>query len=92
MRRLRIFSSNVSKVLEPLPQGDLRTVTLRVFVGRRTGPLTLSFLSLERWIRSLETFSRLLTLRDVSVMRMRWITGSTNSSWPCLAAAFWGGT
>jgi hypothetical protein len=36
----------------------------------------LSCLSLARWIRSLETFSRFLTLREVKVIRIRWILQS----------------
>ena len=73
IKRLWILISKRSKVSEPLPQGDLRVVIRRTLVGRRTGPLTLSCLSLARWIRSLETFSRFLTLREVKVIRIRWI-------------------
>lgn len=73
MRRLWMRISKRSQVSEPLPQGDLRVVMRRTLVGRRTGPLTLSCLSLERWIRSEQTFSRFLTLREVKVMRIRWI-------------------
>ncbi|KAI9314186.1 hypothetical protein BX666DRAFT_1971251 [Dichotomocladium elegans] len=71
IKRLWILISNLSKVSEPLPQGDLRVVIRRTLVGRRTGPFTLSCLSLARWMRSAETFSRFLTLREVKVMRMR---------------------
>lgn len=55
IKRLWILISNLSKVSEPLPQGDLRVVMRRTLVGRRTGPLTLSCLSLARWMRSAET-------------------------------------
>jgi hypothetical protein len=48
-------------------------VTLRVLVGRRTGPLTRRFLDLARSRSSLHTFSRDATLRDVKVMRILWI-------------------
>lgn len=85
IKRLWILISNLSKVSEPLPQGDLRVVIRRTLVGRRTGPLTLSCLSLARWIRSLETFSRFLTLREVKVIRIRWILGCSCSSRP----GFW---
>lgn len=93
IKRLWILISKRSKVSEPLPQGDLRVVIRRTLVGRRTGPLTLSCLSLARWIRSEETilhlliilsfsfnnnkknlpFSKFLTLREVKVIRIRWI-------------------
>jgi hypothetical protein len=33
----------------------------------------LSCLSLERWMRSEQTFSKFLTLREVKMMRIRWI-------------------
>merc|ERR1712000_231974 len=40
IRRLCILISYMSHVLLPSPQGVFRVVTLRVLVGRRTGPLT----------------------------------------------------
>jgi hypothetical protein len=48
-------------------------VILRVLVGRRTGPLMRRSLVLERLMSSSHTFSIDLTLRDVRVMRMRWV-------------------
>jgi len=72
MRRLWMRISNLSQVLVPSPHGDLRTHRRRIFVGRRTGPLTLRRLSLAPLIRSAQTFSRFLTLRLVRVIRMRW--------------------
>lgn len=47
--------SKWSQVLEPSPQGDFRVVCERTLVGRRTGPLTRSCLSLERFTRSEQT-------------------------------------
>ena len=55
IRRLWILISNLSQVLEPSPQGVLRVVIFRYFVGIRTGPFTLSFLSLAPRIRSAHT-------------------------------------
>lgn len=55
IRRLWILISKRSQVLEPSPQGDLRTVWVKTLVGRRTGPLTRSCLSLEREIKSVQT-------------------------------------
>ena len=46
----------------------LRVVTLRCFVGRRTGPLTRKSLPLARSMSSWQTFSRLWTLRLVRVL------------------------
>merc|ERR1739838_421330 len=66
-----------SQVLEPSPQGVLRVVILRVLVGILTGPLTLSSFSLAPWIRSAQTFSKLLTVRLVRVILMLWITCSS---------------
>ena len=60
IKRLWIFISNLSKVSEPLPQGDLRVVMRRTLVGRRTGPFTLSCLSLARWTRSEATANYIL--------------------------------
>merc|ERR1712060_43055 len=61
MRRLWMRISNRSQVLVPSPQGDLRVVMRSVLVGSRTGPLTLSRLSLAPLMRSAQTFSRFLT-------------------------------
>merc|ERR1719516_680674 len=68
---LWILIWNLSQVFEPSPQGVLRVVILRVFVGIRTGPLTFSSLSLAPLMRSPQTFSRDLTFMDVSVILMR---------------------
>merc|ERR1739838_922626 len=68
---------NLSQVLDPSPQGVLRVVIRRVLVGMRTGPLTLRLLSLAPLIKSAQTFSKLFTFLDVSVMRMRWMTASS---------------
>ena len=58
MRRLWMRISKWSQVLEPSPQGDFRVVCERTLVGRRTGPLTRSCLSLERFTRSVQTIAR----------------------------------
>src|ERR1022692_2617150 len=68
IKRLWILISKVSQVLEPSPQGVFRVVTLRVLVGRRTGPLTRSSLPLARSMSSWQTFSRDWTLREVRVI------------------------
>uniref|UniRef100_H2Y344 Uncharacterized protein n=1 Tax=Ciona intestinalis TaxID=7719 RepID=H2Y344_CIOIN len=52
----------------------------RTLVGMRTGPLTRSCLSFAPLIRSLHTFSKLWTLREVSVIRILWICTSCS---PC---------
>ena len=71
--RLWMRISYMSQVLLPSPQGVLRVVTFRCLVGRRTGPLTRRSFERARSISSLHTFSSDLTLRDVNVMRIRWI-------------------
>lgn len=53
--------------------GDLRVVTLRCLVGRRTGPFTASCLERARSMSSWQTFSSDATLRDVKVMRILWV-------------------
>merc|ERR1719150_574235 len=68
---LWILIWNLSQVFEPSPQGVLRVVILRVFVGMRTGPLTFSSLSLAPLIRSPQTFSKDLTFMEVRVILMR---------------------
>lgn len=55
IRRLWMRISKRSQVLEPSPQGDLRVVWVSTLVGRRTGPLTRSCLSLLRETRSVQT-------------------------------------
>lgn len=47
--------SKRSQVLVPSPQGDLRVVMRSTLVGRRTGPFTLSCLSLAPFTRSADT-------------------------------------
>ena len=47
-------------------------VILRVWVGRRTGPLTRRSLLLARSMISEQTFSRMLTLREDRVIRILW--------------------
>jgi len=66
--RLWILISKVSQVFEPSPQGVFRVVTLRVLVGRRTGPLTRRSLVLARSMSSWQTFSRDWTFRLVKVI------------------------
>jgi hypothetical protein len=73
IKRLWILISKVSQVLDPSPQGVFRVVTLRVLVGRRTGPLTRRSLPLARSMSSWQTFSRDWTLREVKVMRILWV-------------------
>merc|ERR1719361_692192 len=80
--RLWIRIWNRSQVLEPSPHGVLRVVMRRILVGIRTGPFTFSCLSLAPLIRSAHTFSKLFTLRLVSVMRILWMGASS-------AGAFW---
>jgi hypothetical protein len=55
MRRLWMRISKRSQVLVPSPQGDLRVVMRSTLVGMRTGPLTLSCLSLAPRMRSAHT-------------------------------------
>merc|ERR1719378_139397 len=74
---LWILSWNLSQVLEPSPQGVFLVVILRVLVGILTGPLTFSSFSLAPWIRSAQTFSKLLTVREVRVILILWITCSS---------------
>lgn len=71
MTRLWIRIWKRSHVFEPSPHGVLRVVILNVFVGMRTGPLTRNFCFLAPKMRSEQTFSKDLTLRDVSVIRIR---------------------
>merc|ERR1712060_571647 len=78
---------NLSQVLEPSPQGVLRVVMRRVLVGIRTGPLTLSCLSLAPLIRSAHTFSKLFTFLEVRVILMRWMTASSAVAFPAAAAS-----
>ena len=65
--------SYLSQVLEPSPQGVFRVEMLRVLVGRRTGPFTLSDFVRARSINSWHTFSSDATLRELSVIRILWI-------------------
>lgn len=58
MTRLWIRIWKRSQVLEPSPQGVLRVVILRILVGIRTGPLTLSFCFLVPWISSAQTWEK----------------------------------
>merc|ERR1712183_1168774 len=81
---LWILIWNLSQVLEPSPQGVLRVVMRRVLVGMRTGPLTLSSLSLAPLIRSPHTFSRDFTLREVRVILIRWTGASSSTPLPSL--------
>merc|ERR1719166_659286 len=71
MTLLWILIWNLSQVLLPSPQGVLRVVILRVLVGILTGPFTFSSLSLAPLMRSLQTFSRDFTLREVRVILIR---------------------
>ena len=80
IRRVWMRISYRSHVFVPSPQGDLRVVMRSVFVGRRTGPFTLSRLSFAPLIRSAHTFSRFFTFREVSVIRIRWILTAASSS------------
>ena len=65
--------SYLSQVLEPSPQGVFRVEMLRVLVGRRTGPFTLSDFVRARSISSWHTFSSDATLRELRVIRILWI-------------------
>ncbi|VEU40574.1 unnamed protein product [Pseudo-nitzschia multistriata] len=80
IKRLWMRISKRSHVLVPSPEGALRVVILNFLVGIRTGPLTRSFLSREAFFKSAQTFSRLVTLRLVRVMRMRWTTASSGAA------------
>ena len=53
--RLWMRISNLSHVLVPLPQGDLRVVIRRTLVGSRMGPLTFSSSALALRRSSAET-------------------------------------
>jgi hypothetical protein len=73
-----------------------RILTLRVLVGRRTGPLTRRFLDLARSRSSVQTFSRDWTLREVRVMRILWTLGPSAKSpfsgfWNDILWDRWGG-
>ena len=72
-----------SQVLEPSPQGVLRVVILKIFVGILTGPLTLRSFSLAPLIKSLHTFSKDFTVREVRVILIRWMEDSSATT------AFW---
>merc|ERR1719282_1751579 len=63
----------------PSPHGDFRVVIRSFLVGMRTGPETLSFLSSAPRFRLAQTVSRFLTVRDVSVMRIRWTVSVSRS-------------
>ena len=67
INRLWIRISKVSQVLLPSPQGVFLVVTFRLFVGRRTGPLTRKSLDFARSMSSWQTFSRDCTFREVRV-------------------------
>merc|ERR1711997_779339 len=69
--RLWILIWKRSQVLEPSPQGVFLVVILKVLVGILTGPLTLRSFSLAPLIKSLQTFSKDFTVREVKVIRMR---------------------
>merc|ERR1711920_1030096 len=84
IRRLWMRISKRSQVLVPSPHGDLRTVSLSFFVGRRTGPLTFKRLSLAPLIKSAQTFSRFFTLREVRVILILCRDGASTSSFPGL--------
>ena len=73
INRLWILISKVSHVFDPSPQGVFRVVTLRVLVGRRTGPLTRRSLVFARSMSSWHTFSRDATFRLVRVIRILWV-------------------
>lgn len=73
MTLLWILIWNLSHVLEPSPQGVLRVVIRKTFVGIRTGPLTFSFCFLAASIKSVHTFSKERTLREVNVILMWWM-------------------
>merc|ERR1712244_99440 len=70
MTRLWILIWKRSHVLEPSPQGVFLVVILKVLVGILTGPLTLRSFSLAPLIKSLQTFSKDFTVREVKVIRM----------------------
>merc|ERR1712076_356968 len=82
IRRLWILIWKRSHVLDPSPQGVFLVVIRRVLVGIRTGPLTFRFFSLAPLIRSAHTFSKLLTLQLVRVMRILWIVASSAGAFP----------
>merc|ERR1711994_1166050 len=79
---------NLSQVLEPSPQGVLRVVMRRVLVGIRTGPLTLSCLSLAPRISSAQTFSREGTFLEVRVILILWTFSSSSTPFPSLNDIF----
>jgi len=59
-------------VFVPSPQGDLRVVIRRTFVGSRTGPLTFKFSFRAASIKAEQTDSKFWTLRLVRVILIRW--------------------
>lgn len=79
--RLWMRISYRSHVLEPSPFGVLRVCSLRVFVGRRTGPVTLIFFCFAWAMRSRQTWGVSHGLRS------RWSCVQVNSSinvWKCV--------
>lgn len=74
---LWILIWNLSQVLEPSPQGVLRVVIRKVFVGIRTGPFTRNFCFFASEMRSVQTFSRDRTFLDVKVILIRWIAAAS---------------
>lgn len=65
--RLMAYGMSQSSYLRQKVLTVLRVVILRTLVGRRTGPLTRSCLSLARLIRSVETGHTVnTTVRDIS--------------------------
>lgn len=68
------FPSSLARVnIDYGNKHTLRVVTLRVLVGRRTGPLTRSSLVLARSMSSWQTFSRESTFRLVRVILILWV-------------------
>ena len=74
---LKILISNLSQVLDPLPQGVLLQVILRFLLGILTGPVILIPCSLAFLMISLVTCSMEANLMQLMVILNLWLVWST---------------
>ena len=74
---LKILISNLSQVLDPLPQGVLLQVILRFLFGILTGPVILIPCSLAFLMISLVTCSMEANLMQLMVILNLWLVWST---------------
>lgn len=78
--------SYISQVLLPSPLGVFLVVIFKCLVGNLTGPFGVNPFDFARSSNSADTFSRALTFREVSVIRILWILGPS-VAW--LLSGFW---